>query len=195
MIKYINENEQIKATEVRKLVKELNELRQELLEVDEDREQLLIKEIKNKRDNADKLSLELADYLKINYPDNFCVHRKIIPREYEDYLFDYFRIGKKNGKIVEIIEEYRKSLDNYDIMLLHNEKRDYIIFNNNEIPLLTYSNDKRKMKMSEKFYDFMEEMGLTLKAVNFLYFEDRKKIYNPEIKIWPLNVKDVKKLA
>ena len=181
MAGYKDSKEEIKAAEVRELISKANKLGKKIelkWKKDEDFEELAI-EYYRLKGKADVLSLELADYLRQNYPNNFLVHNIKLTDKQINNITD-----------LDTLNLINKLLPIHDIGFLIDESNteSYILFNNNGAPVYEYISPN--IRLGEGFYEFMEEMGLTLEAVNKLY--SIKIIGIPEL--WPNKVTKSNKL-
>ena len=191
MAGYVKSEEQIKAAEVRKLVNKSRKLWNEMDIKEKQGES--IAELRRERDEIDnkanKLSLELAEYLKLNYPEYFRVSPIIVPNNYIRYI--------RNDKyIAQLLNEQNKKLNIHDIGLVMDDEEDifYIFFKDNgNISFVKYISPN--IIMPDNFYNFMEEMGLTIKAVNKLYeLPNPLRIVWQKNNLWPNVVTSGKKL-
>ena len=153
--------------------------------------------------NIEAVSMEIVEYLKTKYPNNFKVHKKEIP--YNEY-FDHSKgmhsksdqniqnklrgkeeeefYYKKTEKMKEIIPQYFSELNKYDILIL----------TNNGVNLFTlFITDEEKyigagsqINVPGNFFRFMEELGLTLIAAINLYNLDKNIL--PSSFCWPTRV-------
>ena len=196
MAGYLNEKEERKAAEVRKLIREANILKRktEIRWNNGNNFDELAGEYYKIKDKADKLSLELVDYLRKNYPKNFLTHEVILSQEYIEYINNNSD-DEFDKNMLKLITKYNNLLPIHDILFLTNgdDTNFYVLFNNNGTPAfrIWMSFD---MLMPQEFYIFMEEMGLTITAVNKLYPlpTPLKIIANPGL--WPNVVKSNYKL-
>lgn len=200
MAGYINPREQQKAAKIRNLLKEVSLLKSKVISAVHKGHpfQELTEEIDVKVGEADKLSLELVEYLKENYPTSFNVYQDYIPEEYENYFTNILINNTEDGQnLSKIIKRYNDKLADCDILILKPISADkyYVIFNNNGKPSLVV-NHLERIAMEDHFYEFMERVGLTLEAVNKLYdFPDNKSVENSIEFIWPNKVKTNQKLV
>lgn len=189
MARYINLKEQIKAAEVRKLVNEANQIRKKInintyygQPVDK-----LVEDEKRLMMQADKLSFELVDYLKRNYPINFIIYDIPLPQQLIDHLYNLKTLPqmREDKNIINFIHQYNQILPIHSILLLTEGKNGpifYILFNNDGHTSFSLNTSSSDLVLADEFYQFMEEMGLTLNAVNKLY--DTDEIIAPP-GVWP----------
>lgn len=193
MTGYENPKEQQKAAEVRELISKARKLWEE--EVDSTTREQLIKldQLGHEYyDKAEILSLELTDYLRLNYPKNFIYHKVFLGSN------ELERIFHDKKEIDKYIRNYNIKLNIHDIAIFtvaHNI-RYYALFNDNGNPVI--STDRGNMlSFGNEFYDFLEELGLTPDAANKLYgFEEGrgKYIVSLDLNKWPNKVKSSSKI-
>lgn len=204
---YLNIKEQQKATKVRKLVKEKLRLKLHISKNNLTGGEIKILKggIKNLQNEADKLSLELVDYLKQNYPNDFLI--KMIEWEDKDIgYFNYLKVeNKEQLKVFKMkMSEYGKQFSKYNFLFFDHLYAKYTIFKVFRRTIFKMGEINNILQMPSKFYQFMEEMGLTKRAVMKLYdFKELEKLpYHPLINIiinypinhWPNRVKINEKL-
>lgn len=170
--------EQQKAANVRRLMKEKKELKIQLFMADIDKltnkeKEELENEIQKLQDEADKLSLQLAMYLKSNYPNNFKVEITKLT-DNEVYYFNELRNLNKAGRKIfkRITKKYGEQIENHNFLFFDHPQIKYISFLFNDNGLMSGGVVGRRMGnviKSPDFLNFMEEMGLTIKAASSLY--------------------------
>lgn len=150
MDSYLNEENNIKAAKVRKLIKEGNRA---------DSGELW--------DQADTLSLELVEYLKKNYPDKFNIQIYDLP----NYI-QYIDMGILTlNKLINWMPEINLEIHNVGI-IRWNYPKDTLnmavtLFQDEKLELNKYPDNF--LMPPENFYNFCESMGLTMKAASKLY--------------------------
>lgn len=177
---YQNAKEQQTASNVRRLIEEGRKFKFQLYT---DRRggnltpkeiERLENEIQNLQEEADKLSLQLVTYLKINHPQNFKVNIAILTDEEVYYFNEVKTLNKEERKILyKINKNYGKKITNHDFLFLDHPQIEYVFFLFNDNGWISGSIIMKKggdntIKFPD-FLNFMEVMGLTLKAANLLY--------------------------
>ena len=156
MSQYLDENHLNIAKEVRKLVSE------------------------NK--GANELSFEIVKYLRNKYPNNFIINKIEITNEEWEYFKPRNMEKEENFPIIkQIVKSYYGKVDNYNILILYHRNMNILaIFNKNGSYSYFKIPNKGRTYMSKEFYNFMNEIGLTIPAANNLY---DLRAYEKSIKI------------
>lgn len=194
LLGYPNSQEQQKAAKVRKLVNDFNRIRNVIIEhkhknldVSEMREQL-----KCKQKQANDLSLELVNYLKINYVNNFVIISIDMANEDKKYFTNNEKSTEDQKQLRKLFRQYNKQLKYGNILIFKCKIESFypVLFNNGEGYLFGIKTNQGILIECD-FYDILEELGLTMAAVNELY---GFTIVNHKHKAWPNFVKLSEKL-
>lgn len=202
MNSYKNIEEQQKAAKVRELTNEALELA--LKSLNQPGGMKFLEKAAEKGMEADKLSFQLVNYLRTNYPNNFKIKIGKIPEDYEYYFINNVGLNEEEQEtFYEIMKKLKNKTNNHDILILSYQPLIgrpimYVFFNDNEVLVGTKISDN-KLYMPIEFYQFMEEMGLTLKATAELYdFPSLDQLRSGKIltrrNVWPNRVSITRKL-
>jgi hypothetical protein len=138
----------------------------------------------------------LVSYLKRNYPRNFLTYEIVLPKNVIEYLDEKSVDLQYDKDAIKLLKAYNKSLPIHGITFLTDGKSlpYYVLFNDNGTASFAIYG-KSNIIMPDNFYDFMEEMGLTVDAVNNLYnFPRPLEIANSRSNLWPNKIKQTTKL-
>lgn len=121
---------------------------------------------------ARKLSKELAEYLKTNYPLSFNINHRVLYKTEWNLLMQYFLNGNTTNKILnQIIKE--NNIKTHDVLFIYDNndksfKRNLAIFFDDEGSYFKF-NEMRKIEGPKEWYEFIERMGLLPEEAAKLY--------------------------
>lgn len=136
---------------------------------------------------ARKISKELAEYLKTNYPTSFNIHYRLLYGKEWESLFQYLN-GNGENKVFKRLVDFHQ-IKVHDILVVQNlennslSKRSLAIFFDDQGPHFTIGYGD-ELQGPKEWYEFTERMGLLPHEAGYLYDEDIV-FYNREGQ-WPL---------